>query len=318
MPIREEELLEMTGKRPKGAARTRDGGVCRKCGYDLTGLRDGARCPECGGPLSSARTRRYGDQMLDAPRRWLWIYSIGSALLAVSGAGAVAFLIAFAVLRRPVPSWPSGIALAGVVLTGVAWAVGAWIVSGPKPATRKQVGERRTEWRRCRLVARSTQCLWAGGTLWLSGLWATGTWSIPLLATGAGMVAAAAVGACLLMTMMSDNAHWASDPGTGEQLRIASWVFPLAILLLAFIAATGVGTLFGGLLGLIVVAVVGAIFFVVPFVVGIRALWAHASMARWTLLNSVSAELRDLRILEKHERERRAMEAKRQAERRGP
>ena len=73
---------------------------CRKCGYDLRGLRFGSKCPECGQVITRL-TRRAESMLGDAPRAYLHRLMVGFVLMGVGGAGYWMLLVVGLALGMP-------------------------------------------------------------------------------------------------------------------------------------------------------------------------------------------------------------------------
>jgi hypothetical protein len=303
MPISETELKAMAGL--KGDQAVERSGACRKCKYDFAGLRgDTIRCPECGMPINAPRVKRFGDQMTDAPRDWIASHQRAAFMLALSATLATVLTSAFAIFRRSSVTVEAGVLLGAIGVAGAIWSISVFPLTRVRPGSEATAADRLSELKHARVVARWSQMLWPIGLFWLLGAWTLMAGSAVLLSVGVMLLIAAIAGVFPLFVVLSDRAHWATDTSTADQLRVASWVFPTGVLLNLVVVLTGHYALFGGILGMIVVFIVGAFFFIIPMAIGLKTLWAHWRMARWALVNNIGATLRDARIRERAERER--------------
>ena len=104
---------------------------CRKCGYNLRGLRGDGRCPECGTPVGVSIL---GNLLRFSDPAWLRVVARGMGLTLVGIYGQIIFgFLGGALVGMRVPS---GLALAtvGVVATNLLVLIGTWQFTTPDPS----------------------------------------------------------------------------------------------------------------------------------------------------------------------------------------
>ncbi|MEI7657854.1 MAG: hypothetical protein WCK33_07290 [Phycisphaerae bacterium] len=194
---------------------------CRRCGYNLRGLRAGDRCPECGTAIGGARRARGRVGIDEAPLERLRVLRAGSLLLASGGPlGTAAFVVA--VQAERISSGNDITPLAGIVaaIAFLAWAAGAWLVHSPSPERTSTPDAADGAWRTAnRLLAFAP--LAACGSLALHLKFnASLTWlvfaAILLLASLAGYLSL-----CYFASMLC---AWAGDDDTAERFRVSGFV----------------------------------------------------------------------------------------------
>jgi uncharacterized protein (DUF983 family) len=150
MPIDVRTLEEMR-RRVQGVP---DGARCRKCGYDITGLKPNQRCPECGGAL------RFEDRLFSAAPEYVTKLYIGAILVEVSLVLIVVMFIGNFIggmLQAPALVMVINLlAIPGPILALVGW----WMLSTRDPG----LGER-DEGQRSRVAIRALLAIRALGTL---------------------------------------------------------------------------------------------------------------------------------------------------------
>ena len=290
---------------------------CRKCEYNVRGLRWGEPCPECGTPITarSGRGKRY-PPLTDIDLRVLRRYRVAFVALVVSGFVIVSpqlldivFLVIAAMgFQISGTLVDTGLAIASVValLAALAWPACVWVITTPRPVHDTRGGPK--EWRTLRLVSRLSQVALPVG---IGIAIASAVYEQVSLAPSAALVsvlsiaasavlAAVAVGWIPFAIYLSLLADWAADQHLADRLRGASWFMAVGTLLLVVgipLAAAGVylGTLlaiFGGL------ATAGASIY------GALQVTALGSEMKWAMINNRAAEARAER---RAERERRRM-----------
>lgn len=290
MPVRPEELIR-TPDEPILEDRK-----CAGCGYNLRGLRTSGNCPECGKPIRERRELpRYADQMVHAPLSWLRQYAFATLVLGVGGWVMALSLLAWSWTLRP--------ACGGVALLGaLAWSLGTFLTTRPRPRTKATVIDPQKEWGVLRTWARVSQPFWILGIgLGVAGQIDAFAWPVMWAVAGACVIIGV-VGWWPLMMIQSNLAYWASDTDLATKMRNASWCVGGGLFL-------GTGTLFvvgqgwcGGLIGtvLFIAAWTGPIIVSLGYV--LLALWQLWRMAHWVTLNHITGEMKDDRLRERARR----------------
>lgn len=240
---------------------------CRKCRYDLIGLRTGQRCPECGAPIDFDTAMRedgahYGPEViyrdpgpfLAAPRRYLGWLAASLVALGLAGpamAGALAALV----------FWPRPVVAMAAAACAAVWGAACWAVAAPRRVAIATSIDGESESRGLRIGVRWTQWVWMGVgatavLLTLPGV-VPGPASPPpgvrlvvlLLGGMAGVVAG--VGAAAVFVHLSNLMFWAGDTALASRLRECAWVLAPAAVIGGPAWATGLsGALARGALNL--------------------------------------------------------------------
>lgn len=213
MPIRTEELERLTRRVPVLIAEQRR---CKKCGYDLIGLKTDAKCPECGMAITPPRpANRFTDQMSGAPISWLRRYQRGTMLLCVGGWGMAVGLLAWAVSGHV-----GGVLFA--LFASVIWVAGTFISTLPRPQTRDRPNPR-AEWAHVRRWCRVMQPAWPVGLAGAAIIQGYGVVTPLSIAIVAAVLLIGVAGWWPLLVLHSNMAYWASDTELADRLRNCSW-----------------------------------------------------------------------------------------------
>jgi hypothetical protein len=205
-----------------GAGYISDDRECVRCGYPLRGLETNGKCPECGAAITSAKTVRHADNLVDAPIGYIRLMAVGMGLLA----GTIVF-VALLLLVSRLYSSPGTYLLPRIafhfLLTGAAgvWCGAAWIVTLKRPRTERIVRDPILDNAHIRLATRVSQGLPPLAALVSWGAAATGS---AILGGLAGLLLVGALfGLVPLGVFLSAMADWAGETGEGGRLRAASW-----------------------------------------------------------------------------------------------
>jgi predicted Zn-ribbon and HTH transcriptional regulator len=276
---------------------------CRKCGYDLKGLRVGGKCPECGEPIR-ARRKSFGPRegtLSDAPPAYIRALRSGFWIMTAAVLGSL--LGSIVSLFAPI----IGGALS--VLAALSWVGGVWIISNPRPDPFPMLENPILDSARYRLIVRAAACAWpvsviigAVAEIAAPVAPAPGTPAAPVsilfgvliaLRVLAGVASyAALIPICIFV---GDMAFWMSDDSGGWRLRAAAW----AMAIFGTISMLGLG-LAGLGFGIGNVLLFGPPFIV--FVAQIVFFWSVmgcASLASWVLRYQDQNEGRVERITER-------------------
>lgn len=283
--------------------RRRQGGQCRKCGYDLTGLPFESACPECGTSISASRRRRLTSENLGlAPNTYLWMLSLGSLGLLV---GAVGMILTGTITQG---SFRNRWIFLGLAASTI-WAVSVWPVTAPRVESDGDVARARENGRIARWIARLTQPAWglaAGCMLLASQLsfkaivigTAPGNDALWLQRGGWGLAAIALIGLGALASELAAIVVWAGDEHLGERLKAATiGVVVLPPILIASLAGGSGAIVLTGLAvisGLLLLLAVGHLVF---------GLSQVSLMAVWAINNAANAEARDERVAQRRKEE---------------
>lgn len=219
--------------------------LCRKCEYDLKGLKVGGTCPECGEPIRAKRSlsAREG-HMTDAPPRFVRAVVFGFALMS---AGILATFVGLALTLFGVVLGPLSL-----LVGAAAYPAGVVILSRPRPEPFAERENPMLDSAKFRTGVRVAAGFWAGalslvaigGLVAISG--SPGVGSGFMLAGGLVGVGAL-IGLVPTSIFIAELEFWMSDDDGGWQLRGAAWCMmifgvlavPLALFmpLFAFMAA---------------------------------------------------------------------------------
>lgn len=269
--------------------------VCANCQYSLRGLRAGGVCPECGQPIST-RSRRFEDNLTDAPVAYLRVLALSCSVMAVSSLTITVCLIGFGATGRTAFG-------AIAALASVAWWVGVFIATAPRP--RHGFSSPGPHEAYLRLASRWTQAGW-GAAFFAAGVGLTLPAGTPAAdATGIASLVFSFVGLIgfvPLSILLADLGDWAQDTSLAARFRAAAW--GLAICGGFSIFATTVGRFFGWFSGIIsIFGTLSGIVAHVSIVVFLVCIVQLALMSRWAISNSLGAMARDRRLADKAARE---------------
>ncbi len=279
---------------------------CRRCGYDLKGLRLPGVCPECGTAIR--RGLRFESAYTDVPLAVLGALGLWSTILA-SGVLALClgtlWFLWFHLSGRDA-KWAAFVMAAA--LTGMVVSAGVLAAPTARPTDhmipepqRRRLALRILLLGSLALVAGAVVCAWLAQETTaasnLAGGFPAGYWIAPLrarqeLAIGAALgFAGWVISGALLAVYLGPFAGWYEDIDLEERFRLVPFTLPLVplpLLWLGLIPARGVLTLPAwwimlGLHGL-------GLWFV------LRPLFRFASTARWAVRNADLSHGRDVRV----------------------
>jgi hypothetical protein len=287
VPIRPEELSRLAKHVGVLIAEDRP---CRKCGYNLVGLKTDGKCPECGQSIhEKKRGPRFQDQMIDAPIGWLKGFRRGASFLMMGGWLMSCALVAWAYLRQPACGFA---ALAGAAL----WSAGAILATPPRPRGKASLDDPAREWRILRLCARWSQPLWCAGIAFAIGEYFSDAVSPPLIWLSTFCLITALIGCWPLLIIQSNLAYWASDTDLANRLRHSAWGLGIGLGLGCGVSYAIGDHVAGSMIGdvLIFAAWAGPILVSLGYV--LLSLWQLWRMASWIMLNRATASMRDDRL----------------------
>lgn len=260
--------------------------LCRKCEYDLKGLKVGGNCPECGEPIRGIRKFDARDgHMTDAPPRFVRAVIGAFALMSAGILGTMAGL-AFSLF-----GWMLGpvVLLAGAI----AWPAGVWMLSRPRPERFAELENPVLDSARFRTLVRAAGVSWGGAVLLISlgvalDLSGLGGVSRVVLILGGLAGLAGLVGLVPISIFVAEVEFWMSDDSGGWQLRGAAWcmmIFGVLGVVLAFFMP-----LFAFMLGIVVIGAALVLF---------RHIISCTNQARWVLRYQNQKEGQAERITER-------------------
>lgn len=255
--------------------------ACRKCGYNLRGLKNEGRCPECGTPVGFSTV---GDLLRYSDPAWLTILTRGMSYIL----WGILVSILVAVVTIPLRSelLNAWLSIAGGLL-GVA---GAWLLTEPDPSG---LGE--DQYATSRKLVRVALVVGLGGEL-VAAL--TQTLPIPealqfvlTLAVGlAGLFGV--VGEFAKFIYLEKLARRVPDVSLAERARLLRWGYGLTLaaavimgLIVAVFAASGGGP--GR--GIAAIGCFGAIIGIAFLVFGIMTLFFYIRMRRTLIAQEAAA-----------------------------
>lgn len=256
---------------------------CRKCGYDLKGLRVGNLCPECGETIRLAPkpVNVRAGTMTDADPRYVRLIIAGFGAMS---AGILLSLFGFVI------GWFSAIFGGATLLAGAAaWVAGIWIISQPRPHEFAELNNAILDAARSRITVRVAAGLWGLFVVFsLASQASTGVSVLgPTLDVAAGIAGLAAfAGLIPISIFVAELEFWMSDDTGGWQLRGAAWmmvIFGALAMILTVIASP-----FFAFWAFLVVAVAAGILF--------WHILGCVTQARWVLRYQVQNEGRAERI----------------------
>jgi len=279
--------------------------LCGRCRYNLKGLPSNGRCPECGTAISgSGRSRRFSDNLGDAPLFHLKALAFGACLLAVF---SIVCAYCFAFLEQG-PTMRTA-AIAGV--SSVAWWVGVYLLTGRRQFSDHTLPDAVLDSVWLRRVNLAAQALWPAAVIaWVLFIRSGPPVNRIAHTVALGLQLVGSFGLVPLAVHLSALADWAGDSGLAERFRISAWA----------LAACGIISEVGGLVhgfkagatpsiagGLLWFGSIWATLGLsITQLVFLFSLFQLASMAIWAISNSTHAAQASRRLLEKrlaHEQE---------------
>lgn len=286
--ISERELRRM--------ATTRDATViledteCRRCSYNLKGLKRGGSCPECGTPISSAGGGIARDSSLvTAPPEYLRGLAWAARVMVLAHVvGPVSVIVALHVL-------PERAAASLGVMWSVLWLASIWWLARPRrPGDGDTVPK--DEDRIKVIVLRAMQVTWMlACVVWLLN-------AMTVLPNSAGLIALLmAIGhfsSWFVFLRAASIAEAASDPDFARMLRQS------VLFLLLVLPGAGVVTLLLWMISVLIWApiprnILTSIGVCTLFLPGAYYTWRVASLANWALRISVERDARDARMIQR-------------------
>jgi hypothetical protein len=271
---------------------------CRKCGYNLRGLKMGDRCPECGTAVSEVARKkdRYADNMTESPMWYLVVVACGSVAMGLALFGSIALMIAE---RSASAGWnplsPLMVAVAGGLIA-VVWVAGVWLATMKRTHGEHTIRDVILDSRTLRWVTRGVQLFLPLAIGLRYAATATCADWIGVLAgvTTLGWL----YGIAPLCVYLGSLADWAGDTNAGDRLRASAWalaVMGTLALVMGLVLAAPVP--FKLLLTLVlVVCLLGVGAGVLMFVAGVIQLTVNSV---WAVQNSGEARAREARLAEK-------------------
>lgn len=282
-------------------------GSCGACGYDLAGLGGVDRCPECGtiieaslgvpgDPASRRQRLATGDTISAAPIAYLRTLLAGFALLALS---LPVIQVSLFLLRWGLADLTVGAAM--LIVSGLVWWLGVWIVTGPRRSTLVPIEQRLAEHRKLRLANRIIQGLWLLAGVMVLVVVAYGGTSLETLGRVLFNVflLGATFGLAALCEQLRAIALWTGDDELGERLNFAAWGVAGCgawILVAPFIAAiAGPAAVLIGFS-----AVAASVLFLFANLVLIYCLYKFVPMLRWAIVNWAELQHRNQRRADRY------------------
>jgi len=288
LPISERELRRINASRDSSVIY--DDTECRKCSYNLKGLKRGTKCPECGEPITRISDRSIAGAFLVTASRW-YLYQIAIAACVMFAAAAVG-PFSISILSSIAGESPAS---AYALVVAVLWWLGVWFCTARRhPGEGERVPPR--EDLAVVILARATQIAWplAAG-VWIMALQFRGAIPNPpallALLVGVGYLCGVFVG-----LRLARIAEAAADDDLGRVLRHA-WV----LLLVAPLAA-GLVAILATILRIFVtipVDLVIALCIATVFSTAAYLLWRVASLLVWAVRISREREARDARMIQR-------------------
>lgn len=219
---------------------------CRKCSYELRGLRVGGVCPECGEPIRAVR-RSLGardGRMTEADPSYVKSIRLGFRLMCLG----IVVSIAAAAARVFM-----GVLVGGLGSTAASglWCWGVFIIARPRPEPFCSYNDPILDDERMRLLVRACGLVWVIYTLASLGFaHTTGLSSVPF----AVLMVLSGLGAYLSLIPMciyvGDMAFWMSDDSGGWRLRAAAWTMAVCgTLLMLIVGLSALGLTFLNFVG---------------------------------------------------------------------
>jgi hypothetical protein len=198
--------------------------VCRRCGYNVRGLKLDGRCPECGTPIGLSVS---GDLLRFADPGWVEKLALGTRCIL----WGLAVAVLFSLISRYVLTFVSPVLIRSLGLVGVLLAFyGTWLLTERDPSG---VGEDR--YANSRKVIRLTLLVGV-----ISNLASIVVQALPdverdlILISNVGLVAVAfwAVGEFAKLIYLEKLAMRIPDAKYAERARFLRWAFGISLLLL--------------------------------------------------------------------------------------
>lgn len=276
---------------------------CRKCGYELRGLRVGAVCPECAEPIR-ARRKSFGARegtMTDADPGYVKRLRLGFVTMTLAILGSILGVIV---------GWFSGLG-GGMVslMAALAWLGGVWIISQPRPDPFASIEDPILDSENMRRLVRASAGAWpVFALLSIAGAALAGPPAAPgAPGAGVGLLSgvvlvlrvlagvAAYIGLIPVCIFVGDLAFWMSDDTGGWRLRAAAWAMAIfGVVTMIGVGLAGMGLAIGNILLFgppVIVFVAQAVFF--------WSVMGCVSLATWVLKYQNQVEGRGERITER-------------------
>ena len=265
---------------------------CRKCHYDLKGLRIGGKCPECGTPIIRSG-QRFADNLTDAPIDYLRHLALACAVLAASWL----FIVGAAIATNARPVFGTVI-LAGASLF---WWLGTMMITVPRKKGDHTLPDVILDSPRLRLAIRITSSAWPlfAASLLLTLVLGGTAPSVSFVAMITIFAVASLISLVPLCAYLMGFADWSGDDGLSTRFNIAGWAIAV------FGTFWFVGTIVGQLNPNIVVGFfrLGSVFatglVIIALLLLLLCLFQLANNARWAMTNNVATAERDERVAER-------------------
>jgi len=296
MPVEPPEVASVSAGDPVLSDRP-----CRKCGYNIRGLREGQRCPECGTPIGGKRrTSRFADNLTDSPMWYLVVVLSGSVFMALSLVGSFVFS-AFERARsanwNPLPVW---VVAVGAGVLGLLWLGGVVLTTSRRPHGEHTVRDPILDSEKMRWGARLAQVVFLAGVL--TRYLATSTGNAAAEFAAGVLVYVSLIAVAPLSVYLGSLLDWAGDTGGGDRMRNSAWAFVVGgggalVFDLLLRAPIGFKMIVAVLLVLCSLAVlIGVVLFVLS-VLGL------AYTSGWALQNAGARRAREARMAERKRRQ---------------
>ncbi|MEM8756647.1 MAG: hypothetical protein AAGF47_02565 [Planctomycetota bacterium] len=273
-----------------------DDRACNSCGYNLRGLLTGTPCPECGATIAIKRYAARGDNLTDAPARYLRTYAMWAALTAAGGVATVVVTMG---------GWLVGggpFVFVGIGASLV-FAGGAAMLTRPRPRGENTIPDATIDDPRWRIAAMASPAAWLlmATSVALLGIATANLWRIAdalaFLTWPAFMLAL--VASIPLHIHLASVAGWAGDTGLASRLRSVAWVFGIGTLTV-LAAALFAAIVPDGLAAAIRIAAIGLYAIVgLAMLVGLLGFVQFAAVTAAAVRTNRAQHDRDRRIAER-------------------